>query len=255
MRLDRRVRRRMFWRSFLLQAAWDFRHMQGIGFAFSLFPLLRRLYPHADDRAKAVRRHLEFFNTQPYMAGIALGVAAHHEEKLAHEPSAARELRVGQLKKSLGSALAAIGDPLFWGAWRPFCLTAGAAGVLVAKDARWAGAIVATSVILYNIPVAAWRWNGIRWGFEDGEKVAFRLSGMRLQRRLRELRWATFALAALAAATLLLAPPPWLPGAMAPKAGVVALCLLLKRRGWSAFEAYPALLALGVGWALISSWS
>jgi len=254
MRLDRRLRRRIFYRSFLLQAAWDYRHMQGVGFAFSLFPLLKRLHPNAQEQAAAVRRHLEFFNTQPYMAGIALGVAARQEEELAFEPSAARQARMAQLKRSMGSTLAGIGDPLFWGAWRPFCATAGAVALLVAPNVHCAPWIVAASVILYNIQVWTWRWDGIRWGFEDGERVVVRLSQMRLQRRLRQMRWATFALALLGGATLLLAPPAWLPGSAASKLSLFALCALMKWKGWSAFDAYPALAALGAAMACISSW-
>lgn len=253
MRLDRKIRRRIFARSFFLQATWDFRHMQGIGFAFGLYPLLRRLYPHAEQRTKAVRRHLEFFNTQPYMAGIALGVAARQEQEIAEQPSAAREARVAQLKRSMGSALAAIGDPLFWGAWRPFCAITAAILILVIRIPQICLWIVAASVILYNIPVWVWRWNGVRWGFEDGERVVVRLSEMRLQRRLKQLRWGAFVLALLGGAILLLAPP-WIAASAAIKLCLIALCVMLKKDGWSAFDVYPALIALGVVIAVLSLW-
>ena len=33
-----------FWRSFFLQALWNFERMQNIGFAFSMEPLLKRAH-------------------------------------------------------------------------------------------------------------------------------------------------------------------------------------------------------------------
>ena len=53
---------RVFWRSLFLQAAWNPRGMQNLGFAFAMQPALRELYPDRAARARAAERHLEFFN-------------------------------------------------------------------------------------------------------------------------------------------------------------------------------------------------
>lgn len=49
--------------------------MQALGFCFSMVPAIRRLYPENNDaRKQAIKRHLEFFNTQPFVAAPILGV-------------------------------------------------------------------------------------------------------------------------------------------------------------------------------------
>src|SRR5207302_1103412 len=53
---------RVLWRSLFLQAAWNPRGMQNLGFAYAMEPALRDLYPDPTVRAHAVERHLEFFN-------------------------------------------------------------------------------------------------------------------------------------------------------------------------------------------------
>ena len=70
-------------------------------------------------------RRLELFNTQPYMASFALGFALRLEDEIAAAGPRERvdlERNLGAMKKSLASALAALGDPLFWGALRPTAL-------------------------------------------------------------------------------------------------------------------------------------
>ena len=74
---------RMFWRSLFLQASWNPRGMQNLGFAYAMGPALDELYPDPAARAKATARHLEFFNCQPYMAAAILGGAARVEERVA----------------------------------------------------------------------------------------------------------------------------------------------------------------------------
>ena len=50
---------RAFWRSLFLQAAWNPRGMQNLGFADAMGPALDALYPDERVRAAAVERHLE----------------------------------------------------------------------------------------------------------------------------------------------------------------------------------------------------
>lgn len=61
--------RGVFLRSNLFQGSWNFERMQALGFCFSMVPAIRRLYPENNEaRKQAIRRHLEFFNTQPLKA-------------------------------------------------------------------------------------------------------------------------------------------------------------------------------------------
>ncbi|VTP63781.1 PTS system mannose-specific EIID component [Serratia rubidaea] len=66
--------RGVFIRSNLFQGSWNFERMQALGFCFSMVPAIRRLYPENNDQRKqAIKRHLEFFNTHPYVAAPILG--------------------------------------------------------------------------------------------------------------------------------------------------------------------------------------
>src|SRR3954449_3011843 len=79
--------RRLFWRSFAVQAAFSFDRMQAIGFTWGLMPLLKKLYPNPRDLSAALRRHLTFFNTHPWIPGpiyaLVSDLEARHSVALA----------------------------------------------------------------------------------------------------------------------------------------------------------------------------
>lgn len=63
----------------------ELRTYAGAGFCFSMVPAIRRLYPENNDaRKQAIKRHLEFFNTHPYVAAPVLGVTLAMEEQRAN---------------------------------------------------------------------------------------------------------------------------------------------------------------------------
>ena len=57
----------VLFRSFFLQCSWNLERMQNLGFLYSLMPVLKKLYPREQDLREAQARHLELFNSQPYM--------------------------------------------------------------------------------------------------------------------------------------------------------------------------------------------
>lgn len=80
---------------------------QNLGFVFALEPVLKRVYK-GEELKQAYMRHIEIFNTQPYMAGFILGNVAGMEEKKADEA------QILKIKQSLACAYASIGDRIFW---------------------------------------------------------------------------------------------------------------------------------------------
>ena len=116
-----------WWRSTFLQASWNYERMQNVGWAFSLIPGIRRLYKSKEDRAAAMKRHLEFFNTHPYVASPILGVELAMEEQRANGAPINDEAMNG-VKVGMMGPLAGVGDPIFWGTMRPV-LGAFAAGM------------------------------------------------------------------------------------------------------------------------------
>jgi len=113
-------------RSFYLQALFSAQRQQGLGFAFALLPVIRRLYAGAEEQGRALARHLGFFGTHPVLAGYVLGVVARLEERRARGVPV-EDAQIEDVKRALASPLAALGDPLFWVTLRPF---AGLVGIL-----------------------------------------------------------------------------------------------------------------------------
>jgi PTS system mannose-specific IID component len=160
-------RRRIALRSNLLQAAWNYETLQAVGFAWSLLPGLRRLYPDPQARARRVLAHLEVFNSNPYVATLAMGVALRIEEEIARGAAGA-EQRLARLLKALRATLGAIGDELFWVAWRPALGLAGAV-VTLATSSPW---IALGFFVAFNALAQTVRWRGVRAGFASGAGIA-----------------------------------------------------------------------------------
>ncbi|MEK6698043.1 MAG: PTS system mannose/fructose/sorbose family transporter subunit IID [Nitrospirota bacterium] len=132
----------VLWRSFLIQASWSFDRMQTLGFAYAMLPVLRRLYPDGAERASRLKVHMEYFNTQPYLAAFILGAAA----RLEQERAAGRGTGdVSALKSALMAPLGALGDSFFWGSLKPLAATV-AVAVLMA-GAWWAPLLF---LVVYN---------------------------------------------------------------------------------------------------------
>jgi PTS system mannose-specific IID component len=186
---------RVFWRCLFLQAAWNRRGMQNLGFAFAIEPALRVLYPDRARREEALGRHLRFFNCHPYMAAAIVGGAIHHEEKVAAgvEPGA----QPLQYKQTLQGPLAALGDGFFWTALRPFFGALAAVGALLVG---WP-AIVAT-IVLYNAIHLVLRIKLFNAGYAKGDAVVAEIARLGLPLAAERLRAAGAALCGVAAAIL-----------------------------------------------------
>jgi PTS system mannose-specific IID component len=237
---------RVFWRALFLQAAWNRRGMQNLGFAYAIDPALRALYPEPARRREALERHLQFFNCHPYMAAAILGGAIHHEERVA-----AGEAAPGapvRYKSTLQGPLAALGDGFFWTALRPFCGALGAVGALLAGAAG-----VLAALVVYNAVHLAIRAGLFRVGYRGGDAVVPAIARLGLPLVADRLRAAGAALCGVAAAIVVLRSG----GAAGAAAGIFAA--LAAGAGYAALArgarllptAYVAALA-GIGAAAVA---
>ena len=162
-----RVRRKVWFRQFLLQGCWNYEGMQNVGFAYSILPALRDRYgSRPEEFSRALKRHLEFFNTHPAMAAVILGAAIRLEERVAAGEEDPRA--VGTFKVGLMGSLGAIGDSYFWGALKPM---ASVAGAILAFVHPLLG--IATLLLLYNSSHLVLRFRGYAAGI-GGEEGAVR---------------------------------------------------------------------------------
>lgn len=188
---------RVFWRSLFLQATWNRRGMQNLGFAFAIAPALQALYPDPRRREEALRRHLGFFNCHPYMAAAILGGAIHHELRVAN----GLEAEAGPLryKQTLQGPLAAVGDGFFWTALRPFFGALGAVGaLLLGLPAVW------VVLVVYNAVHMALRVGLFRAGYRRGDALVPLIARLSLPVAAAHLRRAGAALAGVAAGVIIL---------------------------------------------------
>jgi len=161
--LSAAARRAVWRRQFLLQGCWNYEGMQNVGFAYAILPALREFYAGRPEEAlKAVKRHLEYFNTQPAMGAVILGAAVRLEEGVAAGEADPRS--IGTFKVGLMGSLGAIGDAFFWGSLRP---TASVAGAILALLHPLAGIVALLG--LYNATHFVVRLRGFAAGMQGQE--------------------------------------------------------------------------------------
>lgn len=199
MSLSLRTRWRVALRSLLLQAAWNFERMQNLGWAFCFEPALRELYKDPQQRAAALRRHLELFNTHPYMAGYVLGAAMKAEDEAANAGGSTDA--VGAIKTGLAPALAAVGDSFFWATLRPAAAITGVTWLWLAPHPLH---LMAPFVFLgtYNLPGLWLRLHAIEVGWVKGSDVAGHVAALRLPAVTEGMRMAALVLTGCLSGTL-----------------------------------------------------
>ncbi|EEF8480216.1 PTS mannose transporter subunit IID [Salmonella enterica] len=169
--------RGVFLRSNLFQGSWNFERMQALGFCFSMVPAIRRLYPENNDaRKQAIKRHLEFFNTHPYVAAPVLGVTLAMEEKRANGAEI-DDGAINGIKVGLMGPLAGVGDPIFWGTVRPVFAALGAG---ITMSGSLLGPLL--FFILFNLVRLATRYYGVAYGYRKGVDIVKDMGGGFLQK-------------------------------------------------------------------------
>ena len=175
-KLSKKDRLAVAWRSTFLQGSWNYERMQNLGWAYALIPAIKKLYTSKEDRAAALKRHLEFFNTHPYVAAPIIGVTLALEEERANgaeiDDTAIQGVKIGMM-----GPLAGVGDPVFWFTVRPIL---GALGASLAM----AGNIVGPLLFFFgwNIIRMAFLWYTQELGYKAGSEITKDLSGGIIQK-------------------------------------------------------------------------
>lgn len=166
-----------FIRSNFLQASWNFERMQALGYAFQMVPVIKRLYPEgSDERKAAIKRHLEFYNTHPYMTAPILGVNLAMEEERANG-APIDDAAINGMKVGLMGPLAGVGDPVFWATVRPVL---GALGASFALKGSIVGPLL--FFVLFNVIRIATRFWAMRIGYRQGLNIVGDMGGGLLQK-------------------------------------------------------------------------
>lgn len=174
-KLSKSDRQKVWWRSQFLQGSWNYERMQNMGWAYALIPALKKLYTTKEDRAAALERHMEFFNTHPYVAAPIIGVTlALEEEKASGAP--VEDKAIQGVKIGMMGPLAGIGDPVFWFTVRPIL---GALGASLASAGNILGPII--FFVGWNLIRMSFLWYTQELGYKSGKEITKDMSGGILQ--------------------------------------------------------------------------
>ena len=173
--LSKKDRLAVAWRSTFIQGSWNYERMQNGGWAFSMIPAIKRLYKTKEDRAAALTRHLEFFNTHPYVASPIIGVTLALEEERANG-APVDDVTIQGVKVGMMGPLAGIGDPVFWFTVKPIL---GALAASLAISGNILGPII--YFVGWNIIRMAFMWYTQEFGYKAGSRITEDLSGGLLQ--------------------------------------------------------------------------
>ena len=148
---------RVYLRSFLLQASWNFEKLQNLGFFYMLLPALKDIYDQ-EIPEKTRQRHSDYFNTHPYFAPLVAGTTLRLEEKTL--TGSQTPVEAESYKNMVMAPFAAMGDALFWGGVRPL---AALIGILIAtQGSLWAPVVF---LLVFNLPHLFFRGAGLILGY------------------------------------------------------------------------------------------
>ena len=159
----------VFFRSMTLDSSWNYERMQNLAYAYTMAPIIRRLYKNKEDRKDALERHLEFMSVTPHISTLLFGISGAMEEENSKNENF-NPASINAVKSSLMGPLAGIGDSLFWGVWRVVC-----AGLAIGFAN--AGNILAPIIflVLFNVPNFLCRYYGACLGYSLGAKYIEKL--------------------------------------------------------------------------------
>lgn len=154
---------RVFWRSFAMEWSWNYERQANLGYGFAMVPIIDKLYKdRPEEKAAALQRHLEFFNTTPHVSTLILGISSAMEEQNATQEDFDTD-SINNVKVGLMGPLAGIGDSLFWGTLR---IIATGIGTSLALQGNVLGPIL--FFLIFNIPHVILRYICMMGGYKFG---------------------------------------------------------------------------------------
>ncbi len=97
-------------------------HMQTFGYLCAMLPLVEELYQDEDEKANAMNTYTAFFNTEPQLGTVIVGMTAGLEEARANGADDVDDETINSLRAGLMGPVAGIGDSLVVGTVIPILL-------------------------------------------------------------------------------------------------------------------------------------
>ena len=97
-------------------------HMQTFGYLCSMLPIVEELYQDKESQSKSMKTYTAFFNTEPQVGSVIVGMTAGLEEARANGAQDVDDETINGLRAGLMGPLAGIGDSLVVGTIIPILL-------------------------------------------------------------------------------------------------------------------------------------
>ena len=146
-----------FWRSWAIQASWNYERQMNMGFLYGMVPTLDRLYPDESDPKQLAAK----------------------KEAYAKDPENFDPDSINAVKTSLMGPLSGIGDSFFQGTIR---VIAFGLGVQLAQQGSIMGPILA--MLISIVPSVLITWFAAKMGYQGGHEYLSKLQGGDLMEKL-----------------------------------------------------------------------
>jgi len=122
-KLPKKEVQRACWRFiFFSHCGQNFERMMGMAFTHMMVPILKILYKDPEEYKQGLKRHMQFFNTEPNLGSIIPGIAIALEEERANGKPISEEMIAGT-KNALMGPFAGLGDSIIVGTYMPILLS------------------------------------------------------------------------------------------------------------------------------------
>lgn len=154
---------------FFAHGTYNYERLQGTGFLHSMCPIIDDLYDKDDmeNRKAAMKRHNSFFNTEPRLGSMIVGLCAALEEKIASKGTDLdADNIIPSIKNGLMGPISGIGDTVMQAILSPLLLSM---AVGIAQGGNVFGPIL--YVVMFIIIVAALGYNCFMLGYKKGDEA------------------------------------------------------------------------------------
>jgi len=167
----------LVFRGLFVQSCWNFDNFQGVGFTYALDLGALPLGGEEKEVKAVYERHMKYFNTNPYMAGLIVGGVVRLEEERLKGGATIEQIET--FKRDLMAALGALGDSLIWGTLRPFASLLAVMAALIFESPA-----PLVFLLIYNGLTLWIRVAGIKNGYAYGSEILHYLKHLNLQRQI-----------------------------------------------------------------------
>lgn len=147
-------------------------HMQTFGYLTSMLPIVEELYEDQEDKARSMQTYTAFFNTEPQLGTLIVGITAGLEEARVNGSEEVDDETINGLRAGLMGPVAGIGDSLVVGTLIPVIL-----GIAIGLSTGGSPIGAIFYIIVWNVLA----YLGMRFayfkGYELGDKAVEFLVG------------------------------------------------------------------------------